>query len=230
VHSEWVRRIVARYGYASDRAVLIPLSHAGDWPARSIPNAMGKGAVIVTVGGIAHTKGQHDVIEALAVVVRHRPDVRYRMLGERRDASYAEYLDRRIEALGLAGHVEQLVGQSSDDVAAALAGADLYVQPSHEEGFCLAFIEAAGVVPRLVGTDTGAIRAMCDGDEAALCIAPRAPERLAQAILRMLALEPAPGALEARRARLAARFSERAYLDAHEALYARAAASPRAMP
>jgi glycosyltransferase involved in cell wall biosynthesis len=229
VHSAAVRDIVVRYGCAADRAVLIPLSHAGDWPSPSPMRAVGDAPVIATVGGVAHTKGQHDMVEALAEVARRHPHVRYRMIGERRDPSYAAYLRARIEALGLGERVEWIEGLRAPEVAAALAEADLYVQPSHEEGFCLAFIEAAGVVPRLVGTDTGTIPAMCDGDSAALCVASRAPERLAADVLQLLALDPAPGTVAARRERLATRFGDASYLDAHEALYACVMSSTRAV-
>src|SRR5262249_1281350 len=91
------------------------------------------------------------------------------------------------------------------------------------EGFCLAYIEAAGLVPRLVGTDTGAIRAIGAGDAGARTVRVRAPCELTDAMLELLAAT-LPADLMARRAsRLAAHFAWSHYLDAHEALYRRLA-------
>ncbi len=223
-HSEFVQEIVVRYGCARDKAVLIPLGHDVAPALSAGPStrtAVGSAPLIVTVGGIAHTKGQHDMIAALASVVERYPQARYCLIGENRDASYTNFLDGRIAGLGLGPNVERRHGLSHADKDALLARAHLYVQPSHEEGFCLAFIEAAGVVPRLVGTATGAIRAMCEDDPAATVVASRAPKALAEAVLDLLGRDPPADVLEARTHRLASRFAWASYLDAHETLYER---------
>jgi hypothetical protein len=95
------------------------------------------------------------------------PRLTYRIVGEVRDASYERTCSMLIDRHGLGDCVRITANLSHDDKERALREADLYLQPSHEEGFCLAYIEAAGVVPRLVGTDTGAIRAIGAGDAGA---------------------------------------------------------------
>ena len=84
-----------------------------------------------------------------------------------RDKKYRAYLETTIAKLGLSNHVSVLHSAPEPLKFAALRAADLYVQPSHEEGFCIAYLEAAMLVPRLIGADTGAIAAMAEGGPAA---------------------------------------------------------------
>lgn len=221
VHSEFVRDIVTRYGCAPANTSLIPLGHdAGEVDTDARRSDVGAAPEIVTVGGLAHTKGQHDMIAGLPEVVREFPGVQYKIIGEVRDHSYAKFLHRTVARLGLQQHVQLLHGLSNEARNEALHRADVYVQPSHEEGFCLAFMEAAAVVPRIVGTDTGAIRSMCAGDEAARVVPVRAPRQLAAAVLSMLRATSVPGSMQRREMRLREKFAWPHYLSAHERLYA----------
>ncbi len=176
---------------------------------------------ILTVAGMAHTKGLHDALKAVATLRRDFPRLRYDMVGEVRDASYLRYLRARIDNLDLAGHVHMHHGASEALKAELTQMADLYIQPSHEEGFCLAFIEGAHGVPRLVGTDTGAIAAICADDTFAACVPARQAGLLAAAMARLLRQHPSPQQLDARHQRLLTQFSWARYLDEHERVYRR---------
>lgn len=222
VHSEAMRHVVLRYGQPPAHVALIPLGSdaMAVRPPIETPPA-GSAPRILTIAGLAHTKGQHDAIAAVAALRRVFPRLTYRIVGEVRDASYARHLQRLIERHGLRDCVGITANLSHEDKERELEAADLYLQPSHEEGFCLAYIEAAGVVPRLVGTDTGAIRTIGAGDAGARTVRMRAPRELAGAMLELLS-EALPADLMGRRAaRLATHFAWHQYLDAHEALYRR---------
>jgi glycosyltransferase involved in cell wall biosynthesis len=224
VHSEATRGVVLRYGQPPAQLSLIPLG-CDTLPLRAdgeVPPA-GPAPRILTMAGLAHTKGQHDAIAAVATLRGAFPHLTYRIVGEVRDASYQRHLQALVERHGLADCVRITANLPHDEKERALREADLYLQPSHEEGFCLAYIEAAGLVPRLVGTDTGAIRAIGAGDAGARTVPVRAPRELANAMLELLAAT-LPADLMARRAtRLAALFAWNRYLTAHEALYRRLA-------
>jgi len=223
VHSEAMRRVLARYGQAASRLALIPLPGdpiAPDTPVRLAPP--GAAPRIVTMAGLAHTKGLHDAIAAVADLRREHPALTYRIVGEVRDSSYRRYLDTLVARFGLATQVSVTSNLPHDAKERVLREADLYLQPSHEEGFCLAYIEAAAVVPRLVGADTGAIRAIGEGDAGARTVPPRRPALLAGAMRELLAATLPDDLMARRAARLAARFSGAAYVDAHEALYEQA--------
>lgn len=227
VHSKFVQGVVTRYGCPIEHTTLIPLSWAPPETPRYAPlrTSFPDGPRLVTVGGIAHTKGQHDVITALAELRHGFPTIRYQLIGEIRDASYIDFLKARIRQLGLAEHVLITPNLSNDQKQVALMGADLYVQPSHEEGFCLAYIEAAAVVPRLVGTDTGAIGLISAADPAATVVPVRQPKALAEAIRVRLDGATQESWMSQRAVRLTEGFSMKNFLDAHEAVYRQLLAS-----
>jgi glycosyltransferase involved in cell wall biosynthesis len=223
VHSRFVHDMVARFGLPRERLTIVPLAfHADAAPAgrRSISSLVDSPR-LVTVGGIAHTKGQHDVIKALPLLIGRFPDVSYQVIGEIRDTAYLAWIERLARDLGVAKHVSITPDLPQDEKERALAAADVYVQPSHEEGFCLAYAEAAAVVDRLVGADAGAIAAMSLDDPGARVVPPRAPEAIARAVIDLLDSTLPDGHMAARVARLSERFSYDGYLHSHEALYAR---------
>ena len=220
VHSEYVRDIAVRYGCDPKRIRTIALpfvSDASTCGGRSVSDS----PLLVTVGGYAHTKGQHDLVKALPTLLQRFPRLRCQLIGEVRDHSYLAYLRSLAQRLGVADRLLVTPDLSQADKRAALESADVYVQPSHEEGFCLAYAEAAAVVPRLVGTDTGAIAAISRDDAGARVVATRAPLAIAAAVRELLEEAMPTGHMAERVARLSARFSEFTYLQAHEELYQR---------
>jgi glycosyltransferase involved in cell wall biosynthesis len=221
-HSQWVADIVRRHGYPLGRIRCIALGADLDaaLPLREAGGAaIGDAPRFVTVAGLAHTKGQHDALRAMQALRADFPRLSYRMVGEVRDPSYLAHLKELIAQGGLAEHVR--IEPDLDEAAkqAVLQAADLYLQPSHEEGFCLAYLEAAARVPRLVGTDTGAIRLVSTGDAGMQVVPPRSPQALAAAI-RSLLRQPLPAdLLPVRMQRLRRDFPWRRHLDEHERLY-----------
>lgn len=221
VHSEVVRKIAVSYGVSRDRIELIPLFFraAVQPPGARAVQADSTAPMLLTVGGITHTKGQRDVVVALAALGEEFPDLTYRMVGEVRDSSYLADLRRLAERLGVAERVVLSSNVDAKTLAELRGRADLYVQPSHEEGFCLAYAEAAACIPRLVGTETGAIAEMSRDDPGATVVPVRNPKALAVAIAAQLRRPPTEDALASRCRRLEERFAFDAYLAAHEALY-----------
>ena len=222
VHSRFVHDMVARFGLPKARMTIVPLpfhAEAGAAQAGRRPT-LADAPRLVTVGGIAHTKGQHDVIKSLPLLVKRFPGLSYQVIGEIRDPGYAAWLERLARELGVESHVSITPDLPNDDKIEALAAADVYVQPSHEEGFCLAYAEAAAVVERLVGADAGAIAAMSLDDPGARVVPPRSPDAIASAVIELLDAALPDGHMATRVARLGERFSYEGYLHSHEALYA----------
>ena len=222
VHSDVVAQVVERYGFPAHLIALVSLPFlppSRDCEAQA-PPSNGK-LQLTTVGGLAHTKGQHDVIKALPALVQRFPHLRYQLIGEIRDDSYFRWLKRLAVRLGVADRLLFSVDLDQGAKVEALCRANVYVQPSHEEGFCLSYAEAAALVPRLVGTHTGAIAAMSRDDPGARIVPVRDPRALAEAIGAVAVVDLPAGHMADRAARLAERFSYDAYLRAHEAIYAR---------
>ncbi len=222
VHSQSVADIVGRYGLPGPRINLIPLgceiSESVTRPPRPIDST--RPLRLATVGGIAHTKGYHDAIKALSEVQRTIPALEYTIIGEARDQSYMRYLQTLIVRFGLSKSVRFLLDASNSEKDNVLQNADIYLQPSHEEGFCLSYIEAASIVPLLIGTDTGAIKAISATDTGARVVPARQPARIADAIRELSKISLPADFMSRRKARLARDFSWSKYLDDHEALYA----------
>jgi glycosyltransferase involved in cell wall biosynthesis len=221
-HSDFVAQVVERYGFPAHLIELVSLPFL---PRPSDPGAEPRPSngvlQLTTVGGLAHTKGQHDVVKALPALARRFPHLRYQLIGEIRDDSYLRWLRRLATRLGVADRLLFSVDLDQAAKVEALRRANVYVQPSHEEGFCLSYAEAAALVPRLVGTRTGAIAAMSRDDPGARIVPARDPGALAEAIGALMAVDLPAGHMTDRAARLSERFSYDAYLRAHEAIYAR---------
>lgn len=221
VHSPWVRDLVVAYGQPDQKTTLIPLASAAadSQPAVAERATLPAAPRLVTIGGIAHTKGLHDAVRAVGMLRERFPGLSYQMIGEVRDASYHRFLQSLIAELKLERRVTispSVPDREKDD---ALDSADLYVQPSHEEGFCLAYIEAARVVPRLVGTATGAIGLISENDPGARVVAPRRPAHLAEAIAASLTAALPADLMRRRAERLDAGFGWQRYVESHERLY-----------
>ena len=223
VHSHSLEDIIRRYGHPMNRVSLIPLGYETVENVNcssDVANSEGP-LCLSTIGGIAHTKGYHDALIALAELRRAFPKIEYNIIGEMRDPSYARFLKSMIGKLKLRGSVRIFVNASDAEKDEALRRSNVYLQPSHEEGFCLAYMEAASIVPLLVGTDTGAIRLISANDVGARVVPVGQPSRIADAVCELSSILPPRDLLLQRQARLASKFSWSTYLDSHESLYAR---------
>ncbi len=127
---------------------------------------------IVTVGHLVARKRHADVIRALWLLRDRHPELRYLIVG---DGPEREALERLAHDLGLADRVE-LVGQRPHAEAVALArGATIFVMPSVDEAFGVAYVEAmAGGIPAIGARDEpgpeeimrvgGGLRVVAPGD------------------------------------------------------------------
>jgi teichuronic acid biosynthesis glycosyltransferase TuaC len=102
---------------------------------------------IVTVGHLAARKRHADVISAVALLREHHPELRYMIVG---DGPERARLAELAASLGVSDRVE-FRGQLPNDQATAVArNAALFVMPSVDEAFGVAYIEAmAGGVPAI---------------------------------------------------------------------------------
>lgn len=221
IHSQYVQNIVENYGYQIGKSRLISLGFKQNVTATHAIalRTLSSSPKFLTIGGIAHTKGQHDAILAMSMLKSDFPDFIYQLIGEVRDASYLQYLNKLITQLDLNNHIKITPNLDEASKQSALKQADFYIQPSHEEGFCLSYIEAAGIVPRLVGTDTGAIALISADDQGMQVVASKSPAEIASSI-RKLAATSLPKDLHfIRNLRLMKQFSWESHIDQHEQLY-----------
>jgi glycosyltransferase involved in cell wall biosynthesis len=118
---------------AADR----PARHAGDPPT------------LVTVGHLVARKRHADVLRALWLLRDRAPDLRYVVVG---DGPEREPLRRLAGELGVADRVE-LTGQLPHGEALARARrCDIFVMPSVDEAFGVAYVEAMAAGVPAIGT------------------------------------------------------------------------------
>ncbi|HEX6207410.1 MAG TPA: GNAT family N-acetyltransferase [Actinomycetota bacterium] len=166
--------------------------------------------VVGTIGRMVAEKGYRELFRAAEVVRLARPKARFLVVGERdpekADSLSEEEIARAKEHVAFAGW--------RTDVPELLAAMDMFILPSWREGMPRSAIEAAAMGRPLVLTDIRGCREVVRHDEEGLLVPPRAPGRLAEAIVRLI---DDPGLRERMgrdaRARAIERFDERKVVD-----------------
>ncbi len=149
--------------------------HLGtDLPAE--PAAAPATPMLVTVGNLIARKRHADVIEALALLRDHWPQLRYAVVG---DGPERDRLVALATARGVADRVQLRGRLPHDDAVTVARGASLFVLPSVAEAFGVAYVEAmaAGVPaigargedgPEEIAAAGGGIELVAPGDRRAL--------------------------------------------------------------
>lgn len=164
--------------------------------------------LIVLPGRVYTRKAQLDLVAALPVVAARHPEVRVLLAGRVSDFDYEKRMRQLMDELKVADLVTLRQDYGASDMPKVYAAADLVVQPSLEEGLGLAVIEAMNAGKPVVGTQVVGISEVLTHEHDGLLVPPADPERLAEAIIRLLD-DPALADQLAKQARLTAlrRFS-----------------------
>ena len=159
------------------------LSRIDPGPGRATLAALGvpAGPLVCCAASLHPRKGLHHLVDAFAPVVARVPAARLVLLGSggERDA-----LRERIRGRGLDDHV-RLLGQRVD-AHALIAACDVYVQPSVEEGFGLAVLEAMAMRRPVVVSDVGGMQITVENGVSGVRVPPGNPGRLAEALAGLL--------------------------------------------
>lgn len=135
------------------------------------------------VGRLVAEKGYLDAFEAVRLVNQRVPKARFVFVGAFEDKPDA------IDAKALADHgiadVAQFLGHRSD-VDRIYAALDVFMLPSHREGFPRSVMEAAAMAKPCVVTDVRGCRQTVDDDVTGVIVPARDPQALADALVRLL--------------------------------------------
>lgn len=144
---------------------------------------------IVSVGSLQPYKGQKDLVAACAVLAQRSVPFRCRIIG---GGELEQSLRAQIAELKLEGCVELSGPKNQKEVAAVLAEADCYVQPSivtstgKMEGIPVSLMEAmASGIPVVATNISGIPELVRDGDTGWL-VPPGSPDSLANALQEAL--------------------------------------------
>ncbi len=138
------------------------------------------------IGLVTAIKGYEDLVKAAAIVRQTIPSVKFIGIGGtlKSDSTYQQKLLELINNLNLQD-VFILTGYR-DDVAEILSEIDLLVLPSHSEGFGLVLVEAMATGKPVIGTIVGGIPEIIEDGVTGFLIPPHSPDKLAQAIIKIL--------------------------------------------
>jgi teichuronic acid biosynthesis glycosyltransferase TuaC len=152
--------------------------------------------VLATVGHLVARKRHADVVRALALLAPRHPELRYVVVG---DGPERERLGALAGSLGVADRVS-LRGELGHEAALRAArGASVFVLPSVDEAFGVAYVEAmaAGVPAVGCAGEPGPEELLAAGGGIRL-VAPRDPKGLAAALDELLTRPAERAALGAR--------------------------------
>ncbi|HLO11964.1 MAG TPA: glycosyltransferase [Pseudoneobacillus sp.] len=135
---------------------------------------------VLFVGNIIREKGLNELVEAFKLVKAKRPQAELFLIGASRNVSYRQELNSLI---GEAVHFVEPVPQV--ELAKWMSAADVFVLPSHLEGFGLVAVEAMSCHTPVIGTDVGGLHYLLK-DGSGLLVPAKHVVPLADAILSVL--------------------------------------------
>ena len=178
-NSEGIAELAQAQGARETRVV-----HLGtDVPAARPARRTGP-ATLVTVAHLVARKRHADVLRALTVLTPRHPSLRYEIVGDGPERAALEALAQR---LGVRERVE-FAGQLPPEQAVAQArGCTLFVMPSTEEAFGVAYVEAmAGGVPAIGCRGEPGPEEIAAAGDGLVLVPPGDIERLTQRIDELL--------------------------------------------
>jgi glycosyltransferase involved in cell wall biosynthesis len=137
--------------------------------------------LLLYAGRLAPGRGLEPLLEAFSGTAARWPNARLWLLGA---GPMRPTIRQRAELLGIAGRV--LTPGVFDEIDGPLAAADLFVQPTPEDGTPLALVEAMAAGLPIVATDVPGHRTLLTHDENALLVPPANAVALGAAIGRLL--------------------------------------------
>ncbi len=177
---------------------------------------VGDGPLVGCAASFHPVKGHRHLVAAFARVHARCPAARLVLLGSNIVGGREEQAVReQVAGLGLAAQVHFLGHRG--DASDLMPGFAVYAQPSLEEGFGLAVVEAMSSRRPVVVSDVGGMRLTVEHEVSGLRVPVADPEALGAAILRLLddpALAARLGAAGSARAR--ERYSLRRVLDDYD--------------
>ena len=122
-----------------------------------IDSKAGRSIGILTAGGINPSKNQELIPKIASLLQQNNLKFTWHVIGPIRNQRYADFVKRLIKEYDLCSNVYLIPGMPKGELMEYYQKADLYVQPSKEEGFCMTALDAILSGLPVVGSDTGAI-------------------------------------------------------------------------
>ncbi len=108
--------------------------------------------IVLGVGNLSEGKGFHILVEAVARLRSHRPDVLLLLVGE---GPYRSVLEKQIRELGISDNVRLIGSQPHDRLALWYSAANVFCLPSSKEGCPNVVLEAMACGLPVIATRVG---------------------------------------------------------------------------
>ncbi|MSQ78492.1 MAG: colanic acid biosynthesis glycosyltransferase WcaL [Flavobacteriaceae bacterium] len=141
---------------------------------------------IVSTGRLTWQKGFIYSIEAMKILNQHRIDFLYEIIGDGRQQEELKY---QIHQNGLDDKVKLLGKLSHEETKKRLSQSDIYIQPSIQEGFCNAALEAQAIGLLTIVSDAGGLPENVLNGQTGWVVPARSPEALSTKILDILTMK-----------------------------------------
>jgi glycosyltransferase involved in cell wall biosynthesis len=135
---------------------------------------------VLFVGNIIREKGLTELVEAFKLVKTKRPQAELYLIGASRNHAYREELH---QFMGDGVHFIEPLPQA--ELAKWMSAAEVFVLPSHLEGFGLVAVEAMSCHTPVIGADVGGLHYLLK-DGSGLLVPAKQALPLAEAILEVL--------------------------------------------
>ena len=186
--SEAIRRILLDDGVAEGRAITvhegIDLERVAAAPEAPLHDELWLphgSPVVGSVGALVPHKGQRHLIDAAALVVRQVPDARFVIAGE---GELRGSLEHHVKHLHLEKHV--FLAGFRADILSLHKAFDIFVMSSVTEGLGTSLLDAMACGKPVVATSAGGIPEVVEDGVTGFLVAPRDPQAMADAIVRLL--------------------------------------------
>ncbi len=139
--------------------------------------------IVGSVGNVRKAKAYDVLLQAVALVVKEVPNIKFVIVGDKENRLYEELCELRAE-LALEKSVYFLGFR--DDIADFLCGIDLFLLSSISEGCPISVIEAMSSDVPMIVTDCGGLNEMVEADVSAVICEAGSSLALKEALLHLL--------------------------------------------
>ena len=144
------------------------------------------GNVLLYVGNIIKAKGLLELVEAFKFVKKDFPETALYLIGSTKDRAFSQTL--AVHIVDNAVEINQEEPKPQIEIAKWMSAADVFVLPSHHEGFGLVALEAMAAGSKVVGSDVGGLSYLLN-NRAGILVEPKDANALATGIKEALNTE-----------------------------------------
>lgn len=138
---------------------------------------------VLYTGGLKARKGIFDLIESTKYVCKKYPNVKFVICGS---GPFLKKIKEKAERIGADGYITFLGYVDRSKLIETYQNATIHVVPSHYEGLPTVLLEAMSCGRPVVATNIGGNNEVVSDGVNGLLVPPKNPEKIAQAILRLL--------------------------------------------